>query len=209
VVRPAQSRAALFEARARRLWERYRFTAEQWMAQYAFQGGLCMYCGKPGGDLYSRGRVAREPEPLVYEHEHEPPYRFRGLGHGPCNTVAGRVERVHKAPPAWQPGGVAHQVPAEQQARLDAAAAARVAARERQAAARRASWRRSKARARRGEPTLAAQRRARAGERTTYHYPDPPATGTGGRAGRAGREGLVAAALADRDRRRRRDRDGG
>jgi hypothetical protein len=60
-----------------------------------------MYCRQPGEDL--SGRKA-----MVPDHEHDPPFRFRGLGHSRCNRIAGLVEAALANPPAF--GVVDHQV---------------------------------------------------------------------------------------------------
>jgi hypothetical protein len=159
--RPEQSRAERFKARAAHLWRTYRFTPEQWMEQYRVQGGCCYFCGKPGGDLYSRGRKfvdeqgRRELDVLVYDHEHRPPYRFRGLGHSRCNRLAGLIERALADPPAWREGGVQHVVPADRVVQLEARAVSRRVSRQR----------------RRGTvPPLPVPE---VGERQTYRFPQP------------------------------------
>lgn len=154
--RPEQSRAARIAARGRHLWRTYRFSVEDWQRQYELQGGCCYFCGQPGGDLGSRGRRYGELEPLVYDHEHDPPHRFRGLGHSRCNRLAGIVEKALKDPPAWREGGVKHQVPPDRVVQLEARARSR-----REAARRR---RRGETRPAAGEP---------AGERMTYRFPQP------------------------------------
>lgn len=157
----AQSRAERIEARGRVLWERYRISVEMWFAQYQVQGGLCMWCRRPGNDLGvdSRPQRGRKRQlPMVPDHDHEPPYEWRGLGHPRCNRIAGPFEAALKDPPTGWPGGVRHRVPAQMALALE-----RAAVRE---AERKRDRRRGVAPVRSGGVP---------GERTTYRYPDPAA----------------------------------
>jgi hypothetical protein len=160
-VAAAQSREERIAARGRNLWGRYRISTDMWLTQFRVQGGLCMWCRRPGNDLGvdSRPRRGRKAQvPMVPDHQHFPPYRWRGLGHARCNGIAGLIEAALADPPTSWPGGVDHCIPAYLALQLN-----RAAERDRE----------RKRDRRRGIPP--ARSREVPGERTTYQHADPDA----------------------------------
>jgi hypothetical protein len=153
------SREGRIAARVAHLWATYRISEEMWFAMYEFQGRRCMYCHQRGNDLGAKADYpGREKPPLVPDHEHVPPYRWRGLGHGNCNRIAGVIERALADPPGLREDcPVKHQIPVKLQEQIE----------------RRTRMNRESQRRRRKEGPLA---REAPGERTTYRYPDPEST---------------------------------
>lgn len=72
------------KAWAKRLWDNYRLTPEQWQKMYDYQGGVCWVCGLP------------EPVPgrrLAVDHSHLDGL-IRGLLCSKCNPLLGKIENA-------------------------------------------------------------------------------------------------------------------
>jgi hypothetical protein len=72
------------KAWARRLWDGYKLTVEQWHAIYNHQGGVCYACQQPEP---VKGRR------LSVDHNHTTG-EIRGLLCSRCNPVLGKLERA-------------------------------------------------------------------------------------------------------------------
>ena len=71
---------------AKRLWDNYRLTIEQWKAIYVYQGGVCYGCQQPEP---VKGRR------LSVDHDHETGL-IRGLLCSRCNPIIGKLENAYK-----------------------------------------------------------------------------------------------------------------
>lgn len=71
---------------AKRLWDNYKLTIEQWQAIFTFQGGVCYVCQQPEP---VKGRR------LSVDHEHDTGL-IRGLLCSRCNPIIGKLENAYK-----------------------------------------------------------------------------------------------------------------
>lgn len=72
------------KARAKRLWDNYRLTLEQWQKIFEHQGGVCYICGRP--ELVAGRR-------LSVDHSHLDGL-IRGLLCSKCNPLLGKLENA-------------------------------------------------------------------------------------------------------------------
>lgn len=71
------------KARAKRLWDSFRITPEEWERIYAYQSGVCFICG-----------LTQDKRPAT-DHSHETG-EVRGLLCSRCNPLLGKLENAFK-----------------------------------------------------------------------------------------------------------------
>lgn len=77
------------KARAKRLFDLFKLTAEKWQVLFEFQSGVCWICKKPA---FGR-RLATDHDWISGE--------CRGLLCSRCNTILGKIERASRSGAPW------------------------------------------------------------------------------------------------------------